>query len=297
MEVFRLKKELSTLFNTRQYMESEEFEVFYYNDVNLDHISSHSHNYYEIYFFLEGDADYEIEGIRYSLQYGDYMLIPPGRKHRPVFHSSQSPYRRLVLWLSQPFYDQLAGNTSDFSYSFDYVKDQDKYHFRTDYITFQQIQGRMLELIEEQGSNRPFRETSCRLMVCSLLVALNKITYDRVNPSSPSYENALYLNVCDYINNHLNEELSLDKLAAFFFVSKYHISHIFKDNMGISVHQYILKKRLQAGKNMILSGESFSKVVNQYGFNDYTSFYRAFRKEFGLSPKEYREQHRLVEPF
>lgn len=290
-----MKKELSTLFNTRQHMESEDFEIFYYNDVNLNHISSHHHDYYEIYFFLEGNVTYEIEGKQYALQYGDYMLIPPGQKHRPVFNSAETPYRRLILWISRAYYQKLIDHHKDFSYSFEYVEQHKQYHFRTDYIVFQQLQGRLLELIEEIRSKRAFFDINSRLITASFLITLNKITYNRINKPSKSYENALYLNICDYINNHLGENLGLDTLSSFFYVSKYHIAHIFKDNMGISVHQYILKKRLQASKHMILSGELFSKVVNQYGFNDYTAFYRAFKKEFGLSPKEYREQYRVSE--
>ena len=110
---------------------------------------------------------------------------------------------------------------------------------------------------------------------------------------SPAYENVLYLNLCDYINNHLEENLSLDRLADFFYVSKYHISHLFKDHMGISLHQYIIKKRLHASKNGILSGIPLKTLIYQYGFHDYTAFYRAFKKEFGLSPTEFREQHHL----
>ncbi len=46
----------------------------------------------------------------------------------------------------------------------------------------------------------------------------------------------------DYIEEHLDEELTLEKLAGEFFVSKYYIAHIFKENIGLSIHQYIMKK-------------------------------------------------------
>ena len=294
---FHMKKELSTGFNTRQYMNSGEFEVFFYNDIALDHVVDQTHPYYEIYFFLNGDVTYEVDGNRYELQYGDYLMIPPETRHHPIFHSTGQDYRRFVLWISRPYYEALVARSEDFAYSFRQVEEKKQYHFRTDFIIFQDLQGRLLDMIEEMRGNKPFRETSAHLMVCSFLLHLNRITYDSLHQVPAVYENVLYLNVCDYINNHLDEDLSLDHLASFFYASKYHISHVFKDNMGISLHQYILKKRLQASKNGILSGIPFGELYHQYGFSDYTSFYRAFKKEFGLSPKEFREQKSLPEGY
>ena len=289
-----MKKELSTAFDTRQYMQSDSLEIFYYNDVNLNHISFPQHEYYEFYFFLEGDVVYQIGSESYLLRYGDYLLIPPGVPHRPEFQSTDIPYRRFVLWLSRDFYERLLAASPEFSYGFDYVKRVGHYRFETDFITRQGIQGLLMDLLEEKNSSRSFRDLHIRMMAASFLVHINRLIYDTCHDISPSYENVLYLNVCDYINNHLEEDLSLDTLAAFFYVSKYHISHIFKDNMGISLHQYVVKKRLQAIKNGILSGIPFNQLIYQFGFHDYTSFYRAFKKEFGLSPTEFREQHQLT---
>lgn len=97
-----------------------------------------------------------------------------------------------------------------------------------------------------------------------------------------------------YIENHLNEELSLDQLAKHFFISKYHIAHVFKENMGISIHQYILKKRLNACKESIQSGEKVSKAYSLYGFKDYSTFYKAFKAEYGMTPNEYKKQFVIV---
>lgn len=291
-----VKKELITGFTTRQYMQDGEFELFYYNDSTPAHVSSHQHDYYEFYFFLEGDVDYELGSQTHHLEYGDYLLIPPGLPHRPLFHSTDVPYRRFVLWISEAWYEKLCADCADFSYSFDYVKQREVYHYRSDFIQVQQLQGHLMELIEESRSSRAFQGLSRHLLLCQFLLYLNRLTYDRLHEVSSPYTNVLYVNVCDYINNHLEEDLSLDALADFFFVSKYHISHVFKNNMGISLHQYVLKKRLHACKNGILSGSPVGSLYEQYGFSDYSSFYRAFKKEYGLSPTEYREQHVMLEP-
>lgn len=290
-----MNKDLYSKFDTRQYMHAKDFEVFYYKDAKLNHVSPHIHDHYELYFFIEGYVDYQIEDSSYHLEYGDYLLIPPNVPHHPIFKSHDIPYRRFVLWISAEYYHKLTQISSDFSYSFDYVIAHQAYHFRTDYIVHQTVQGCLLELLEDLNGTAPFKKTNSSLLLASLIIELNRITYGKLHQVSPSYQNVLYLNICDYINNHLGEDLSLDALSKFFYVSKYHISHIFKENMGISLHQYILKKRIHASKNSVLSGESLSKIYNEYGFKDYTSFYRAFKKEYGLSPKEFKEQHQALE--
>lgn len=290
-----MKKQLSVGFNTRQYMQSGDFELFYYNDVNLTHVSVHRHSYYEFYFFLEGNVEYEIGDKRYVMEYGDCLLIPPNLDHRPVFKSGERPYRRFVLWISAGFYRTLRLYDPEMTYCFDYARSSCSYRFHTGYIEAREIQGRLTDLAEEMSAGRPFHKQAAPLMAASFLVHINRILCDSLDQKSAVYENVLYLNICDYVNRHLDEDLSLDTLSAFFYVSKYHISHIFKDNMGIPLHQYILKKRLQSSRQAILSSQPISHVFRQYGFRDYTSFFRAFKKEYGVSPKEYREQHRLPE--
>ena len=117
---------------------------------------------------------------------------------------------------------------------------------------------------------------------------MNRMIYEKNHPSSQHEESSLYQNLLIYIGEHLDEPLTMEQLARQFYVSKYHISHIFKDNFGLSVHQYIIKKRLAACREAIMSNVSISEVYLNYGFGDYSSFYRAFKKEYGISPKDFQ---------
>ena len=117
------------------------------------------------------------------------------------------------------------------------------------------------------------------------------MVYKQNHPQEIKQDQNLYGNIRKYIDDNLEKELSLEYLSGKFLISKYHIAHIFKANTGISIHQYIMKKRLIACKEAILNNHSISKEYQMFGFKDYSSFYRAFKKEFGISPKEYRDLH------
>ena len=127
----------------------------------------------------------------------------------------------------------------------------------------------------------------------AFLLHLDRVLYNRIFPVENDTAKPLFSQICDHIHTHLSENLSLEVLAEQFFVSKYYIAHTFKENMGLSTHQYILKKRLHASKGSILAGMPLNEVSDNYGFQNYATFFRAFKKEFGISPREFKDTCRL----
>ena len=93
--------------------------------------------------------------------------------------------------------------------------------------------------------------------------------------------------IFSYINNHITEEISLDHLEKEFYVSKFHISREFKKTTGLTLHRYIVKTKLDLCKKLIEEGMPIKDIAHICGIGSYNNLFRAFKKEFGVTPKEY----------
>lgn len=273
-------------------MQSKDFEAFYYSDLNFQTLPAHTHDYYEFYLFLEGDLDLEISGHASPLHPGDMVLVPPGVSHHALMHSSDRPYRRFVLWVSQEYAARLLKESPDYVFLMQRAATSGRCYYHFHEAEFSSIQSRLIRLLEEFHSNRYGRNAAVYLALNDLLLYMNRIIYEREHPVV-SGSGDLMQEITLFIDEHLTEDLSLDVLADHVCLSKYYIAHYFKDSLGISIHQYITKKRLQSCSEAIAAGSDITRTFDEYGFRDYSSFYRMFRKEYGMSPREYQEAHRM----
>ena len=288
-----MKKKLHSEFNSRQYMLAQDFEVYYYSDLHFSSVGLHSHPYTEVYLFCEGEVDMEVERHCTPLHTGDVLVLPPETEHRALVRSNEKPYRRFVFWLSEDFCQKLRAESPDYLFLFDRVRERKEYVVPMDPLEFNGLRSQLFQLLEELHTDRFGRDVQIGMHVRELLLTLSRISWQRDRQKKKKGTLSSYQRVTDYIHENLGGDLSLDALSRELYLSKYHIAHLFQENTGLSVHQYITKKRLAACVEAIHSGQHINEIYHQLGFLNYSSFYRAFLKEYGSSPRTYLQDKTL----
>ena len=275
-------------FNTRQHMKNNTYEVFRYKDAVPREVALHHHDFYEIYFFLSGNVQYNIESRSYLLTPGDVLLISPMELHQPVFGPEQTTYERIVVWINKQFLDSLAVTSESLSSCFDTTAPGHTNRISLEGVSRQLITFQLEQMIQALESRDAYSEIYALSYLVQALVQINRLAIQmkRTEDARSGSDSVVY-SILGYINEHYSEDLSLDFLANKFFISKYHLSREFGRLVGTSVHRYIVQKRLVMAKQMMSQGIPSTEVYQHCGFGDYSNFYRSFKTEYQISPKEF----------
>ena len=249
-------------------------------------VSLHSHTYYEMVYVLNNSGtQYLIGTKRYQLQRGDILLIPPGIGHKPLFPNQLAePYKRIVVWFSTDF---IEGMKSALPYE---AMQQEGRVFllRTVGSSWESIGKHFHTGLKEAQEKKEGWQVALYGNTMQLLALFWRAMSEPQNRPPKTEKPELLDNVVSYIENHLHEKITLSDTASRFFVSESTIGQTFQKKMHVSFYHYVTQRRLIAAKSMILEENNLDILSEKVGFTDYSAFYRAFKKEFGISPREYR---------
>ncbi len=273
-------------FNAKQQMRRTDFELQYKRDSSLIDVELHHHDFYEVYYLISGDVTYTIESKLYKVLPGDLLLISPRELHQVHIQAERWDYERYVLWLNPGYVSRLSSEGSDLLQALDPTRPGYRNQIRLQSPERQRVQSLLEQLYAESQETAFGWDLLPGSLLTQLLVTVNRLALrEDVSHTNISLTSRTVAQVIDYISLNYAEPLSLDALAERFYVSKYHLSHEFQRQVGTSVYRYIQKKRLQIARHLLSQGHKPNLVYTQCGFRDYAGFYRAFRGEYGISPR------------
>ena len=273
--------------NLYQELEMSSRFVNTHRDVSYSNatVNLHSHNFYEmLYCRTDCGVEYLIGSNRYRLQRGDIVVVPPGVSHRPIFPEKMTePYIRDVLWLSTEFLKTIDSTFPDPTA----IERDHSTPIRTGGTRWEFLGEVFANGVREETEKRPGWETGVMGNTLMIFTHLKRAYLERSAGTMKAEKPELLDRITAYIEQNYAQHITVSDLSRRFYVSNSTISHLFKQKMGVSLYRYITQRRLIAAKSLIQQGELLEGVGRKVGFVDYSTFYRAFRQEYGISPRQF----------
>ena len=260
----------------------EPFRLFHLADNRHEEVPYHYHTFHKIILLLAGRADYAIEGERYSLSPGDFVLVGRGSIHRPIVARGDF-YERAILYISPEYLQKLSCPDGDLENCF--LRSQEGFHYVYHVGAGDRVR-QLFALLEQSQREGGFGASLlCQALFVQLMVEVNRISLSGNTVSAASGDSKIVA-LLQYLNAHLTEGLTIDELAARFYISKYHMMRRFRDETGYTIHGYVTEKRLLLAQQLLEQGLPMGETALRCGYQEYSTFSRAYKKQFGRSPSE-----------
>lgn len=263
-------------------------DAYRHESLESGHVPLHSHSFYELMYCRNScGMEYLLGPNRYRLQRGDLVFAPPGINHRPLLTNQLvEPCRREVIWISREFVGLLT-QSFPFPSAFDW---EQPFLFRTAGTPWEPLGDRIHAGVEEALRRGPGWEAIVAGDTMVLLTLLARALSGQEGiPLAQAEKPELLERVFAYIETHLGEQITLTDTAKHFWVSESKISQTFRQKLGISFYRCVTQRRLIAAKSLIIQSVPLNEVNERVGFSDYSTFFRAFKREYGIAPSQFRE--------
>lgn len=269
---------------------SNYFKLTYTIENNATHETIPFDYYYDTYaltFIIKGEGTCSVEGNTYTISDGDIIILSPDEIRSFKFKDAEyherlsiyfcnailSPFLEYDLPLMNVFRCRQLGLGNKYSInSFDSKRVMN---------IMEQIKSFVKKPVESINTAR----------LHALIIQILFWLYDFSNFSKPYYvsklKDTIVFETCEYIKKNLEKDLSMKSLQQKLFVSRYQLTKVFIRNMGITLTEYIERKRLNRVISLVANGEKIESASFQAGFNSYSNFYKKFIKYYGISPYKF----------
>jgi AraC-like DNA-binding protein len=231
------------------------------------------HNYHEILLFVGGKTTFLSEEKRIELSPYQVVIIPKETYHQFINETDEEYHRCVFSFYDIPEFEELIKKCMHSTRVIEAGSEQKR------------LFNKMNETVDLDCSDGEKQI----LMHALLALVLSDISRDNSSVKEGSEPNEITTRSIELINADICNKISIEDLSRRLNVSVSTLTQTFKKDMNISVYQYILRKKLILAQQKIREGEPATSAALRCGFNDYSGFYKQYKKVFGIAPSEKAE--------
>lgn len=268
-----------------QAMLNSSMEIHLYRDKDMEPQDEQMHDFFELVLVTDGAVEFVVQEKRDRLCKGDLILLRPGIAHREIPEAGY--YERFVLWINPWYLSRLSTRKTNLSNCF-VIAEKRGYVVRFEPFFRSQIRALLGEMVDETHRDAFGSDLMLDALLKRLLILLDRgqtLLYSDLAEEAEPGRNIQ--EIVRYVDLHYTDNLTLDSLSEAFYISKFYLSRRFEHFTGKSIHQYVLEKRMQMAKQLLLFGERPMDIYGLCGFADYSNFYRTFKKYYQISPNQF----------
>ena len=261
-----------------------------------DGYAAHSHDSYEIFLPVAGSFEFEVSNYLYTVGRGSVLLLPPWVTHRLVVKDSE-PLAYLYVQFTPRIIPGEPEMLAAIEALFNRHGEGEQSMRRLSGESFSYVYAAVKRLCI--SSTKDVHEQFFRILfpvLCEILAYGTPVSgkYDGFT-KEPSRQSTLTDQIIEYISQHYADIQDLSFVVDVFHYSTVHVNSLFKNRLGVSLWQYVLHIRLDRACDMLVNGIHASEVALSCGFKDYSTFYRMFKKCYGITPTECRRMGKKPE--
>lgn len=240
-------------------------------------------------YFISGSGHAKIEGKHYSLRQGDMIILSPSEWYQCMVDDT-SYHERIVLHVSESILQHFPCEATDLLAPFYQREKGNGNHLSAEILEEYGIHALLRSLLALAPAYDAVSNILAICKITELLAYLNQILQMHIpDTSSQARINPLIGDVLIYLNAHFDEEFTTDDIARIFSINKSYLSHLFHENVGTSLWNYVILLRLQRFNDLLQSDGSLEELCYQVGFRNYANFFRLYKKHMGMTPSQYKK--------
>lgn len=273
---------------------TEDFQIDYIDArIDSNRPLEHFHDSFELDFFKKADIQLFCRDRTYQISDGDMLFISEFDPHK-IIYKPEKEYVRFVINFKKSFLEDTL-KALEINSILENLAELKNSRTRLSLKKSAEVQAAFQNIYRQSTKHYdPYTQAKIKLQLAQLLIFFSECMRNSYMEHESNVQDVIVKKIINYIDTNYMKTITLDFLEQEFFISKYYISHVFKQVTGFTIIEYLQSRRIiEVQKKLINTTRSAEVIATECGFKNIQHFYKTFKEITKVTPKKYRDMNKI----